>query len=221
MDVWEAVAGRRSTRAYLARPVEQALLERVFATAGRAPSGGNLQPWHVAVVAGEARDRLVAAVRQRLVSGDPMPEAEYPVYPPSLWSPYRERRFADGEQLYAALGIPREDKGARLGQFARNWEFFGAPVGAFVLVDRGMGAAQWSDLGGFLQTVQLLLEAEGLGSCAQEAWSAHHDLVRATVGAPEELMLFCGIAIGYADGSAPVNRWTADRAPLSEWLSFH
>ncbi len=221
MELSEAVSGRRSTRAFLDRPVDLGLIERLLGEAARAPSGGNVQPWRVAVVSGETKDALVSAVRDRMLSGGAMPEPDYPVYPPSLWSPYRERRFANGEQLYAALGIPREDKLARLGQFARNWEFFGAPVGAFILVDRGMGAAQWSDLGGFLQTFLLLLHAEGLGSCAQEAWSAHHDLVTEAVGAPQELMLFCGIAIGYADPSAPVNQWASDRAPLSEWVTFH
>ena len=221
MDVWEAVAERRSTRAFQDRPVERDLLERVLAAASRAPSGGNVQPWHVAIVTGAAKGALVHAVRDRLASSEPFPDAEYPVYPPSLWSPYRERRFDNGEQLYAALGIPREDKLSRLGQFARNWEFFGAPVGAFILVDRGMGAPQWSDLGGFLQTLLLLLHAEGLAACAQEAWAAQHDLVARAIDLPDHLMLFCGIAIGYADRSAPVNEWTSDRAPLDEWVTFH
>lgn len=221
MDVWEAVAGRRSTRAFLDQPVERPLLERALAAAGRAPSGGNLQPWQVAIVTGQAKDDLVASVRQRMASGGAMPQAEYPVYPPSLWSPYRERRFTNGEQLYAALGIPREDKAARLMQFARNWEFFGAPVGGFLLVDRGMGAPQWADLGAFLQTFLLLLEAEGVSACPQEAWSAHHDLVAEAIGMSSDLMVFCGIAIGYADPSAPVNQWTSDRAPLEEWVTFH
>ncbi|EAQ00636.1 Nitroreductase [Janibacter sp. HTCC2649] len=221
VDVWEAVAGRRSTRAFTAEPVDRAVLVRALSSASRAPSGGNLQPWHVDVVAGQSRDALVESVLARLERGEPPPEAEYAVYPPSLWSPHRERRFTNGEQLYAALDIAREDRSLRLVQFARNWEFFGAPVGAFITVDRRMGAAQWSDLGGFIQTLLLLLHAEGLGTCAQEAWSVHHDLVTREIGTPAQRMLFCGIAIGHPDPNSSVNRWTSDRVPLDEFTTFH
>jgi nitroreductase len=145
---------------------------------------------------------------------------EYPVYPAGLASPYRERRFHSGEQLYGALGIAREDKAARLRWFARNYQFFGAPVGVFCYVDRRMGAAQWSDLGMFLQTVMLLLRREGLDSCPQEAWSRYHRTVAEVVRPPEELMLFCGMAIGVEDPDDPGNSVTIDRAPLTEVADF-
>jgi len=220
MDVFDAVTRRQSVRAFTDEAVDREVLERVLAAATRAPSGGNLQPWHVAVLTGSARDGLVELVRRRLHEGEAPPTPEYPVYPRGLRSPYRERRFANGEQLYAVLDIPRKDRAARLGQFARNWEFFGAPVGLLLFVDRDMGAAQWSDLGAFLQSTMLLLQEEGLSSCAQEAWAVHHDLARRIVTVPERLMLFCGMAVGHADRAAPVNTWRSDRAPLSDVVTF-
>ena len=220
MDVSEAVRGRRSCRAFLPTPVDTALLREVVALAARAPSGGNLQPWRVHVVTGAAMSRLRAHMAERLQQPEPDP-SEYPVYPPHLHEPYRTQRFEVGEAMYELLGIPRADRAARLRQFARNWDFFGAPAGLFCFVDRRMGAAQWSDLGMYLQTLLLLLHERGLASCAQEAWAQYHRSVRALLGAPEELMLFCGVAIGHADPEAPVNRLVTRRAPLETFAVFH
>ncbi len=221
MDVVDAVLARRSVRAFLDTPVDPAVLARCLEVAQRAPSGGNLQPWHVSVVHGASMARLREGARARLADPSTFPAPEYEVYPPGLWSPYRERRFEGGEALYATLGIPREDKLGRLGQFARNWDFFGAPVGVFIHVDRRMGPPQWSDLGMYLQTLMLLLTAEGLGTCAQEAWSALWDLVNEIVDAPAEQMLFCGLAVGHVDAQAPVNTLVTERAPVSEVVSWH
>lgn len=216
MEVREAVRSRRSVRAFLDRPVDTHLVLRVLTEATRAPSGGNLQPWQVVVLTGSALVDLRARVRGRLETGGAMPQPEYPIYPSPLHSPYRERRFDNGEQLYAALGIPREDKTSRLLQFAKNWDFFGAPVGVLLFVDRRMGAAQWADLGGYLQTVLLLLRDAGLDGCPQEAWSAQHDLVAEVVEVPEEHLLFCGIAVGYGDPDHPVNSFVSDRADVDD-----
>ena len=118
------------------------------------------------------------------------------------------------------MEIPRDDKPARLAHVARNFKFFDAPAAFFCFVDRIMGAAQWSDLGMFLQSFMLLAQAEGLSTCAQEAWANKPETVSKFVQAPDELMLFCGMAIGYANPDAPVNRLVTDRAPLEEWTTF-
>ena len=220
MDVYQAVEQRASVRGFTDREVDRAVIERVLRAASRAPSGGNLQPWKLYVLTGEP----LAAVKRRVgerVAGRDAPDApEYPIYPAGLTTPYRDRRFACGELLYSALGIPREDKGGRLRQFAHNFEFFGAPVGAFCYIDRQMGPPQWSDVGMYLQTVMLLLEAEGLSSCAQEAWSMYHRSVAEVVGPPDELMLFCGMAIGFRDPDHPANGVRMERAPLEETVSL-
>ncbi|HWU95848.1 MAG TPA: nitroreductase [Sphingomonas sp.] len=221
MNVSEAVASRRSVRAFLDKPVDMALLRDLIERAGRAPSGGNLQPWHIHVVSGPAMDRLKAIMRARLAEapfGDP---PEYAVYPSPLGEPYRSRRFQVGEAMYAGLGIPREDKTARLRWFAGNWQFFGAPVGLFCTLPRDHGAPQWSDCGMFLQTLMLLLREAGLDSCPQEAWSAHHATVRDFLGLPEAQMLFTGMAIGFRDPDSPLNQFPVARAPLDEWARFH
>ena len=221
MNVSEAVLSRRSVRAFLDTPVPRAQLEEALTKASRAPSGGNLQPWQIYVVSGEPLVELKALVAKR-IKQTPMgePPLEYDVYPKSLKSPYRDYRFKNGEDLYGLLDIPRENKFARLSWFSNNFKFFGAPVGLFCLVDRQMGPPQWSDLGMYLQSLMLLLREAGVDSCPQECWSIFHQTVRTFLGAPEEQMLFCGMAIGYKDETAVVNRLHTDRAPLGDFCRF-
>ncbi len=220
MNVTEAVRTRRSVRAFLDKPVPAALLREVVELAARAPSGGNLQPWQLYVVAGDVLAQIKALAAERLRRADPQERPEYPIYPPNLWEPHRTTRFEVGEQLYAALGVPREDKLGRLQQFARNYAFFDAPAALFCYVDRRMGPPQWSDLGMYLQTLMLLLRERGLDSCAQECWSIYPKTVGSVLQPPAEQMLFCGMAIGYADEAAPVNQFRSKRLDVAQFAQF-
>lgn len=216
MNVTDAVMTRRSIRAFTADPVDDALLRELLEKSARAPSGGNLQPWRVYVVNGPAMQRFRAFQSTRTA-----PETgAYQIYPEGLKEPYRSSRFKVGEDMYALLGIPREDRSARLKRLMENYNFFGAPAAFFCFVDRQMGPPQWSDLGMFLQTFMLLAREAGLDTCAQEAWSARPDTVTEFVQAPAELMIFCGMAIGYRDPEAPVNGLFSDREPLDVWAKF-
>ena len=134
--------------------------------------------------------------------------------------PYRSSRFKIGEDMYATLGITRDDKPARFAQFAKNLDFFGAPAALFCFVERQMGPPQWSDLGMFLQTFMLLAQEAGLDTCPQEAWAVHEEAVSEFVGAPPEQRIFCGMAIGHADSDHPINSLVSDREPLDVFARF-
>ena len=216
MHVSEAVGARKSVRAFLDTPVPEDLLKELLTKASRAPSGGNLQPWRVFVLNGESMPKFLQHLAQRTEREQPA----YAIYPKELSSPYRDSRFKVGEDMYALLGIGRDDKPARFAHLARNFSFFDAPSAFFCFVDRQMGPPQWSDLGMFLQTFMLLAEEAGLSTCAQEAWANRPSAVADFVGAGPELMLFCGMAIGYKDDSKPVNQLVSDRAPLEDWATF-
>lgn len=216
MHVRDAVAARRSVRGFLDSAVDVGQVQRLVIDASRAASGGNLQPWHVDIVSGDALNRLKAIMLGKLATGPETPE--YDIYPKELVSPYRDRRFAVGEAMYERIGIPREDKAARRLWFARNFAFFGAPVALFVTVDKRMGPPQWSDLGMFLATFMLLAVEAGLATCAQECWAVYPETVRAFLETPDDRMLFCGMAIGYEDTAAPANALRTERADPGEWL---
>ena len=213
MDVSEAIAARVSIRAFKPDPVPQAVVADILVRAAQAPSGGNLQPWRVYALAGQPLADFKA-----LVAANPFGEqSEYDVYPPNLWEPFRTRRFQNGEDLYASIGIPREDKPARLRQLAKNGEFFGAPVGLFFCLDRKLGPPQWADLGMFMQNVMLLAIERGLDTCPQEYWARYPKTVAAFVRLPDDHMVFSGMALGWRDDSHPINSLKASRDPLEIW----
>ncbi|MFJ9563952.1 nitroreductase [Streptomyces fuscichromogenes] len=218
MDVYEAVTSRKAVRGFTDRPVPRESLERVLSAAAWAPSGSNLQPWRVYVLTGRPLAELKKLADGRVTAGDPWDEREYEMYPATLKSPYRERRSAFGAERYSALGIARDDWEARQRSASANWNCFGAPAALFCYIDRGLGRPQWSDAGMYLQTVMLLLRAEGLHSCPQMAWSVYRKTVAEVLSPPDDLILFCGMSIGFEDTAVPSNR--TGRAPLDETVTF-
>lgn len=220
MKVSDAIASRRSVRGFLDKPVDGAVLRRVLERAARAPSGGNLQPWHIYALGGAELQQLKETVAKRVFEAPKGEPTEYDIYPKVLGEPYLARRFQVGEDLYARLGIPRENRAARLQWFARNFMFFNAPVALFCYVNRNMGPPQWSDLGMYLENVMLLLREEGLDSCPQECWAIYPQTIGEFIKPPAELMLFTGMAIGWKDAADPANQLETQRAPLSEFAEF-
>ena len=213
MNVSEAVERRVTIRGFLEKPVAGATVKDILVRAARAPSGGNLQPWRVYALTGQPLADFKAIVKANPFGETP----EYDVYPPSLWEPFRTRRFQNGEDLYATIGIPREDKPARLRQLAKNGEFFGAPVGIFFCLDRKLGPPQWADLGMYMQNVMLLAIERGLDTCPQEYWARYPQTVATFLDLPADHMLFSGMAMGYRDPEAPINRLRAGRDPFELW----
>jgi nitroreductase len=220
MDVLDALARRRSVRAFRPDPVSQAEVRTILSHARRAPSGGNLQPWKVYAVAGGARARVIAAVRARLAAEPALDETRYSGYPPKLHEPYRTRRYALGEAMYGLMGIPREDKPARLAHVARNFEFFGAPVGLFFAIDERFEHPQVGHLGMFMLAVALVAESMGLSTCMQEIWQRVQATTARALGLPGTEKLIAGMALGHADETAPVNRLRSERVPVEEFAVF-
>jgi len=218
MNVYEAVTSRRAVRGFTDEPVPREVLERVLKAAAWSPSGSNIQPWNVYVVTGAPLAELKKRAVERVAIGVPWDEREYEMYPPTLKSPYGQRRSAFGKERYSALGIAREDWEARQRAAIANWDCFGATAGLFVYIDRDLGRPQWADLGMYLQTVMLLLRAEGLHSCPQMAWSQVRETVADVLSPPDGLILFCGMSIGHEDPEEKYIR--TGRAPLEETVTF-
>jgi nitroreductase len=219
MNVGEAVERRISVRAFKPDPVPGALLRKILQQAGRAPSGGNVQPWKVYALTAQPLAELKRHVAEQSAAGQ-FETPEYEVYPASLWEPYRSYRFECGEDLYRSINIARDEKPARLAQLAKNFEFFGAPVGLFFFIERRMGPPQWSDLGMYMQTVMLLAVEYGLDTCAQEFWSNWPKTIAEQVNAPAEQMLFSGMALGYRDPDHPINTLRTRRAPFEAFVKM-
>ena len=156
MNVTQAVLNRRSVRAFLDKPVPRAMIEEILDIARRSPSGSNVQPWQVYVTMGEDHKRSLEKIRKALAE-NPMGEGDsYQLYPNPLPEPYNSRRRKVAKDMYAQVGIDYGDKTARLMQMAKNYEFFGAPVGMFFTIHESLGLPQWAHTGMFIQTIMLL-----------------------------------------------------------------
>jgi nitroreductase len=217
MDVFEALARRRSVRGFEARPVPREVLERIFGAAQRAPSWCNIQPWRVVVTSGE-RTRALGDIIAGAAEGGTM-SADFP-WPGDYPEPYGRHRKECGVALYSAMGVARGDLEGRHRAWMRNFRAFGAPHIAMVGVDRRMMPYAAIDLGCWLQSVLLAATAEGVATCAQAALATQADAVRPLLGWDEHVGVIFGIAMGYEDTSAPVNGTLTTRSPLADNVRF-
>lgn len=214
MNVPDALKQRFSARAFLDRPVARATVEQVLDAARHAPSGTNMQPWHVAVLTGKTKTALSDAIIEQATAGV-KPHPEIPYYPDEWFEPYKSRRFHTGVALYHALGIRRDDTARRTEQWNLNYRFFGAPVGLLFFLDRRLGRGSLVDMGIFLQSLMLAAVDIGLGTCPQAAMADYPDVVRRYVDMPGDMALLAGMALGYPDPAHPVNGFRTEREPVA------
>ena len=220
MDVLEAMRGRKSTRAYLDKPVARATIESILDAARWAPSGVNCQPWQVAVVTGTIKTRISEALLAARKARQPE-NPDYAYYPSDWQEPYKSRRKATGLALYRALNIGKDDAFARLKAWNGNYHFFGAPAGLLFFVDRALSQGAWVDMGMFIENVMLAARAHGLDTCPQASLAEYPDSVRGILAIPATRALVCGMALGYADTGAPVNSYRTEREPVSAFTTWH
>jgi len=217
----EAIATRRSVRAFLPTPVPRAEVEAILALASRAPSGSNIQPWKVRVVAGETRDRLCRAILDAFDRGEAgHHKREWNYYPAQWREPFLGRRRKVGWDLYGLLGIAKGDFAATEAQRRRNYDFFGAPVGLVFTLDEDLEIGSWLDLGIFIGTLTVAARGRGLDTCPQAAFADYHAIIRRELGVPDNEVIICAMALGHADPGAPENRLVTERAPPGEFATF-
>lgn len=222
----EAIVSRQSIRQFLPTPVPRETIAHLLEIASRAPSGTNTQPWKAYVLQGASRDTLVEKVCRAhdALHANPALAAEYKEeydYYPEQWvSPYIDRRRANGWGLYGLLGIAKGDKDRMHAQHHRNFQFFDAPVGLMFTLDRVMGRGSLVDYGMFMQNLMVAARGLGLHTCPQAAWNGFGKIILPHIGAGEDEMLVCGMALGYADETALVNTFRTPRVPASEFTTW-
>ena len=217
-----AITSRRSIRAYLPQAVAREDILQILQVAGRAPSGTNTQPWKVYVLEGERKRELSSAILA--IHNDPeqarLHTEEYAYYPREWVSPYIDRRRKVGWDLYALLGLTRDNKAGMAAQHGRNYEFFGAPVGLIFTIDRIMEQGSWLDYGMFLQSVMVAARGRGLDTCPQAAFTQYHRVIGSVLNIPENETVVCGMALGYADTTKIENSLITERMPVEEFVKF-
>ena len=219
-DVFEAARSRRSIRAYKPDPVSAGILREIVALGRHAPSGSNIQPWRVHVLTGATLNRLGNAIQQAFLADEPGHTRDYEYYTDPVYEPYLARRRLCGWGLYGTLGIGRGDREKSKAYRARNYDFFGAPVGLVYTIDRKLEIGSWLDYGMFLQTIMLAARARGLHTCSEAAIASYPDIVRRELGLTRDWTVICGMAMGYADPDAVINTFQPPRIELDEYATF-
>ncbi len=219
MSIFQSILSRKSIRAFTNQPVSQETIKEILNLAARAPSGTNIQPWQVIVLTGEILQKLGQELSQLSLSGV-KGEREYHYYPRQWREPYLSRRKKAGLNLYKSLGIQKDEQERMQRQRARNFSFFGAPVGLLFTMDHDMERGSWLDLGMFMQTVMLAARGFGLDTCAQAAFANYHKQIRTLLSVPSDRNIICGMALGYRDTNAPENNFESGREPIESFVRF-
>jgi nitroreductase len=217
-----AITSRHSIRAFLPDPVAREDIDAILAVAARAPSGTNTQPWKVYVVTGESKQRLSAAILEAHSDAQLASQhsEEYAYYPREWVSPYIDRRRKVGWDLYALLGLTRDNKAGMSAQHGRNYQFFDAPVGFIFTIDRIMEQGSWLDYGMFLQNIMVAARGRGLATCPQAAFTQYHRIIAEQLAIPASEMVVCGMALGFADPARIENSLITAREPVSGFTRY-
>jgi nitroreductase len=220
LSVDEVLERRRSVRAFRPDPVPRELVEEILRVAARAPSGTNIQPWNLHVVAGETRAELEREVLAHRETDPHDVEAEFG-RTAKRKEPYTSRMRKLGKDMYSLLGIPKGDQAANWRQWGRNFQFFGAPVGLILTIDKDLDAMSYIDIGIFAFAIMLAAKARGLDTCAQGAWNNYWSVTRRVLQVPDDQYIVCGLSLGWADENDPVNTLVSEREPLEAFTTFH
>lgn len=218
----EAITTRQSVRAFLPTPVERATVEEILAVASRSPSGSNIQPWKVRVVAGEVKANLTQAILDAIArdGSDPY-RREWNYYPVQWREPFIGRRRKIGWEMYGLLGVGKGDHEGTHQARLRNYEFFGAPVGMIFTLDDDLEIGSWLDLGILIGAIMIAARGHGLHTCPQAAFADFHSIIRPMLDIPGNEIVICGMALGHIDPDAPINALKTERAGVAEFTSFH
>jgi nitroreductase len=220
MTLDEVLQQRRSIRAFRPDPIPRDVVEDILRAAARAPSGTNIQPWKIHVAAGEVRETLEREVMAHRETDPADVHAEFPRMNRRK-EPYVSRMRKLGKEMYGLIGIPKGDHAANWRQWGRNFQFFGAPVGLIVTIDKDLDVMSYFDTGTFVMAIMLAAKARGLDTCAQGAWNNYWTVTRRVLRVPEDEYIVCGVSLGWADETEPVNTLVSEREPLESFATFH
>lgn len=219
MNIKEAIEKRFSVRAFTKEVPDIETIKAILKTAGTAPSGGNIQPWKVYVLSENAKNELSKKTLYNFDNGV-QEDIEYDIYPKPLADEYKKRRYECGADMYNALAIGKDDLDSRFKQIRENYNFFGAPLGMIITIDKSFGKNGWGHVGMFLENLWLSAIDYGLGICLQESWSIYPKTVKEVTKHPDNEIVWCGVAVGYEDSSNPINQYRTKREDLDSFVKF-
>lgn len=210
-------AARHSCRAYRPDPVPRDTIAAIAATARRAPSWCNAQPWQLVLTSGAQTDAFRAALQAEVASGTPTPDLPFPT---SYSGDYQDRRRTCGWQLYEAVGVEKGDRAGSAAQMMRNFALFDAPHCAILSSPAELGPYGAMDAGGFVTAFTVAAAAQGVASIAQAAVASYAPFLHEYFDIGEDRLILCAISFGYADTVHPANAFRTARAPVDDFVTW-
>ena len=220
MNVFEAIENRKSIRAFKPDEIPLADLHRLAEICQRAPSGTNTQPWKVWFCRGAVKEKISKTVIAKAMSGKAKSYTDFDYYPESWTDTHNARRRAVGWSLYGLLGITKDDRDGRMRQTLRNFQFFDAPVGAFITIEKYLTRGSWADVGLYAQTMMLAAQELGIDTCPQAAWIPFQEDIFEILEIPEDQELVTGMSLGYADPEKIENTLVSERERMEDVATF-
>ncbi|WP_136637326.1 nitroreductase [Pseudooceanicola onchidii] len=221
MDLVKAMRDRRSIRGFTDEPISRELMEELLAVANMAPSSMNTQPWHFHVLTGEVLENVRRGNSERMLGGVP-PSREIPAHG-AYEGVHRERQVEIAKQLFAAMGIAREDKEMRQDWVMRGFRQFDAPVSVVVTYDRALddhGPVAIFDAGAAVYGLVLAAWDKGLGAVINGQGIMQSPVVRECAEIPEDQVILTCVALGWPDEDFAANGVKSHRRAVTENCSF-
>ena len=219
MNLKDIIKSRYSVRSFTKKNVDIEIIKEMLQISKCAPSGGNIQPWKVYVVTGNAKEKLIERALSNYDNGV-QEKIEYEIYPNPLDEEYKKRRSECATDMYAALSIEQDDIESRLTQIRENFKFFGAPVGMIITIDKAFAVNGWGHVGMFIQNICLSAIDNDMGTCLQESWSIYPETVKDVLNIPDNEVVWCGIALGYPNLEHPINNYRTSRESIDKFVTF-
>lgn len=219
MNLKDIIKSRYSVRSFTKKNVDIEIIKEILQISKCAPSGGNIQPWKVYVVTGNAKEKLIERALSNYDNGV-QEKIEYEIYPNPLDEEYKKRRSECAKDMYAALSIEQDDIESRLTQIRENFKFFGAPVGMIITIDKAFAVNGWGHVGMFIQNICLSAIDNDMGTCLQESWSIYPETVKDVLNISDNEVVWCGIALGYPNLEHPINNYRTSRESIDKFVTF-
>ena len=220
MEYDEVMLGRRSIRGYKPDPVPQKLIEEILTIAMRAPTSMNTQPWNFYVITGEPLARIRQGNTERILAGFP-DSREFRKGQPFA-GVHRERQIGVAKQLFAAMGIARDDAEMRQDWVLRGFRQFDAPVCVIVTYDKVLEGSDDTpfDCGGVVNALVNAAWSRGLGTVINSQGIMQSPVVREHAGIADDQVIMKSIALGWPDHSFPANAVVSERKSVAEAAPF-
>lgn len=220
MNYDDVVLGRRSIRGYQDKAVPQKLIEEILTLAMRSPSSMNTQPWNFTVVSGDVLDKIRAGNTERNLAGVPH-SREFRIGK-AFEGQHRDRQVGVAKQLFAAMGIAREDKEARHDWVLRGFRQFDAPVCVIITYDRELADSDDTafDCGAVTTALVNAAWSRGLGAVINSQGIMQSPVVREHAGIADDQVIMKAVALGWPDDSFPANAVVSERKSVAQAARF-